>query len=175
MDVAARIDELWESGELEAGPIEEAVGLLDRGEARVAEKRDGEWVVNEWAKKAILLYFRLRKVAPMDVGYVETHGTGTALGDPIEVDALRAVFGGPRETASPCVLGAAKSNIGHLEPAAGVAGLIKVVMALRNERIPPNLHFRTLNPRIKLKGTPLVIPQQTLPFRAGTRPRIAGR
>jgi 2,3,4,5-tetrahydropyridine-2,6-dicarboxylate N-succinyltransferase len=68
MDVASRIDELWESGELEAGPIEEAVGLLDRGEARVAEKRDGEWVVNEWTKKAILLYFRLRKVAPMDVG-----------------------------------------------------------------------------------------------------------
>ena len=68
MDVASRIDELWESDELEAGPIEEAVGLLDRGEARVAEKRDGEWVVNEWTKKAILLYFRLRKVAPMDVG-----------------------------------------------------------------------------------------------------------
>jgi 2,3,4,5-tetrahydropyridine-2-carboxylate N-succinyltransferase len=68
MDVAARIDELWESGELEPGPIEEVVRLLDRGEARVAEKRDGEWVVNEWAKKAILLYFRLRKVAPLDVG-----------------------------------------------------------------------------------------------------------
>ena len=68
MDVAGRIDELWESGELDSGPIEEAVGLLDRGEARVAEKRDGEWVVNEWTKKAILLYFRLRKVAPMDVG-----------------------------------------------------------------------------------------------------------
>ena len=68
MDVASRIDDLWESGELEPGPIEEAVRLLDRGEARVAEKRDGEWVVNEWAKKAILLYFRLRKVAPMDVG-----------------------------------------------------------------------------------------------------------
>jgi 2,3,4,5-tetrahydropyridine-2,6-dicarboxylate N-succinyltransferase len=68
MDVASRIDELWESGELEPEPIEEAMGLLDRGEARVAEKRDGEWVVNEWTKKAILLYFRLRKVAPMDVG-----------------------------------------------------------------------------------------------------------
>jgi 2,3,4,5-tetrahydropyridine-2,6-dicarboxylate N-succinyltransferase len=68
MDVASRIDELWESGELESEPIEEAVRLLDRGEARVAEKRDGEWVVNEWTKKAILLYFRLRKVAPMDVG-----------------------------------------------------------------------------------------------------------
>ena len=68
MDVAARIDELWESGELEPAPIEEAVALLDRGEVRVAEKRDGEWVVNEWAKKAILLYFRLRKVTPLDVG-----------------------------------------------------------------------------------------------------------
>ena len=68
MDVAKRIDELWESGELEPAPIEEAVALLDRGEARVAEKRDGEWVVNEWTKKAILLYFRLRKVAPLDVG-----------------------------------------------------------------------------------------------------------
>jgi 2,3,4,5-tetrahydropyridine-2-carboxylate N-succinyltransferase len=68
MDVAGRIDELWESGELDPAPIEEAVRLLDRGQARVAEKRDGEWVVNEWTKKAILLYFRLRKVAPMDVG-----------------------------------------------------------------------------------------------------------
>ncbi|MGH3078917.1 MAG: 2,3,4,5-tetrahydropyridine-2,6-dicarboxylate N-succinyltransferase [Gaiellaceae bacterium] len=68
MDVASRIDELWETGELEPAPIEEAIGLLDRGEARVAEKRDGDWVVNEWAKKAILLYFRLRKVEPIDVG-----------------------------------------------------------------------------------------------------------
>ena len=62
MEVAQRIDELWESGELDPEPIEEAIALLDRGEARVAEKRDGEWVVNEWVKKAILLYFRLRKV-----------------------------------------------------------------------------------------------------------------
>jgi 2,3,4,5-tetrahydropyridine-2-carboxylate N-succinyltransferase len=68
MELAERIDELWESGELDPGPIEEAVGLLDRGEARVAEKRDGTWTVNEWAKKAILLYFRLRKVEPMEVG-----------------------------------------------------------------------------------------------------------
>ena len=68
MELAQRIDELWESGELDPDAIEEAIALLDRGEARVAEKRDGEWVVNEWAKKAILLYFRLRKVEPMDVG-----------------------------------------------------------------------------------------------------------
>jgi 2,3,4,5-tetrahydropyridine-2-carboxylate N-succinyltransferase len=68
MELAARIDALWESGELDPALIEEAIGLLDRGEVRVAEKRDGEWVVNEWAKKAILLFFRLRKVEPMDVG-----------------------------------------------------------------------------------------------------------
>jgi 2,3,4,5-tetrahydropyridine-2-carboxylate N-succinyltransferase len=68
MELAERIEKLWESGELDAEAIEAAVALLDRGEARVAERRDGEWVVNEWAKKAILLYFRLRKVEPMEVG-----------------------------------------------------------------------------------------------------------
>jgi 2,3,4,5-tetrahydropyridine-2-carboxylate N-succinyltransferase len=68
MDVIAEIEALWEGGQLDPAPIERAVDLLDRGEARVAEKRDGEWVVNEWAKKAILLYFRLRKVEPMDIG-----------------------------------------------------------------------------------------------------------
>ena len=68
MDLAARIDDLWESQTLDAEPIEDALAQLDRGEVRVAEKRDGEWTVNEWAKKAILLYFRLRKVEPMEVG-----------------------------------------------------------------------------------------------------------
>jgi 2,3,4,5-tetrahydropyridine-2-carboxylate N-succinyltransferase len=62
------IDRLWESGELEAGPVEEAIRLLDSGEARVAEPRDGGWVTNEWLKKAILLYFKLRKVEPMEAG-----------------------------------------------------------------------------------------------------------
>ena len=68
MELARRIEELWERDELEAEPIEEALRLLDRGEVRVAERRNGEWVVNEWTKKAILLYFRLRKVEPMEVG-----------------------------------------------------------------------------------------------------------
>ena len=67
MELSERIDELWESGELEPGPIEEAIALLDRGELRVAEPREDGWVVNEWAKKAILLYFRLRKVEPLEV------------------------------------------------------------------------------------------------------------
>ena len=68
MDLVAEIEALWDSDELDPTPIEQAIRLLDQGEIRVAEKRDGEWVVNEWAKKAILLYFRLRKVEPMDVG-----------------------------------------------------------------------------------------------------------
>jgi 2,3,4,5-tetrahydropyridine-2-carboxylate N-succinyltransferase len=68
MELARRIEELWERNELEAEPIEEALQLLDRGEVRVAERRNGEWIVNEWTKKAILLYFRLRKVEPMEVG-----------------------------------------------------------------------------------------------------------
>ena len=68
MSLEKRIDELWEAGEPDAGPVEEAIRLLDTGEARVAEQRDGEWVVNEWLKKAILLYFKLRKVEPMAAG-----------------------------------------------------------------------------------------------------------
>ena len=68
MELARRIDELWETGDLDSAPIEEAVAMLDRGEVRVAERAETGWVVNEWAKKAILLYFRLRKVEPMDVG-----------------------------------------------------------------------------------------------------------
>ena len=68
MALANRIEELWEAGEAEAEPVEEAIRLLDRGEVRVAERADAGWVVNEWVKKAILLYFRLRKVEPMEVG-----------------------------------------------------------------------------------------------------------
>jgi 2,3,4,5-tetrahydropyridine-2-carboxylate N-succinyltransferase len=68
MDLARRIDELWEADELEAGPIEEAIAALDRGEVRVAERTSEGWIVNEWVKKAILLYFRLRKVTAMEVG-----------------------------------------------------------------------------------------------------------
>jgi 2,3,4,5-tetrahydropyridine-2-carboxylate N-succinyltransferase len=70
-ELRERIDELWERGELDPGPIEEAISLLDRGELRVAEPGNGGWVVNEWAKKAILLYFRLRKVEPMEAGGIQ--------------------------------------------------------------------------------------------------------
>jgi len=108
------------------------------------------------------------------VAYVEAHGTGTSLGDPIEVEALKAVLGAPRPDHSPCALGAVKTNLGHLEAAAGVAGLIKAVLALRHGQVPRNLHFETLNPRIDLAGTPFFVPTATTELRASGGPLIAG-
>jgi acyl transferase domain-containing protein len=106
-----------------------------------------------------------------EINYVEAHGTGTALGDPIEVEALAEVLGsGP----APCVIGAVKSNLGHLEAAAGVTGLMKVVLALEHERIPRNLHFVGLNPHIHLEGTRLVVADRETPWLRGRSPRFAG-
>ncbi|MDC0676172.1 type I polyketide synthase [Sorangium atrum] len=108
------------------------------------------------------------------VDYIEAHGTGTPLGDPIEVEAIKEVFGAPRPDGSPCVLGSVKANIGHLESAAGVAGLIKVVLSMRHETVPGQAHFEQLSSRLSLDGTPLVIPRRPLPWRRGARRRVAG-
>lgn len=113
-------------------------------------------------------------VAPGQVSYVETHGTGTALGDPIEVEALADVLGQPGSAGGSCVLGAVKTNIGHLEAAAGIAGLIKVVLAYQHEVIPANLHFKALNPHISLRGTRFMVPTQPLPWAASAARRFAG-
>ena len=113
-------------------------------------------------------------VQPHEIDYVEAHGTGTSLGDPIEIEALRQVLADGRSPEHPLVVGSLKTNIGHLEAAAGVAALIKVVLAMRNEEIPAHLHFRTLNPHISLEGTPLTIARERQPWRAGAIPRLAG-
>ncbi len=97
-------------------------------------------------------------VEPSQVSYVEAHGTGTSLGDPIEMNALKTVLMQEREQDSACWIASLKTNIGHLEAAAGIAGLIKVVLSLHYGRIPPHLHFKQLNPYIKLENTPLKIP-----------------
>ncbi|CAM9889896.1 unnamed protein product, partial [Chrysoparadoxa australica] len=93
-----------------------------------------------------------------EVSYIEAHGTGTSLGDPIEVGALKAVYGQFRDEDSPLVVGALKTNIGHLEGAAGIAGLIKAVLVLQYQAAPPNLHFSKLNPAIDVEGFPVVFP-----------------
>ncbi|QIS23391.1 type I polyketide synthase [Nocardia terpenica] len=89
-------------------------------------------------------------ISPGAVGYVEAHGTGTSLGDAIETTALATVLGTARESGSQCLLGSVKTNIGHLEAAAGIAGVIKVALALRHGTIPPSLHYRQSNPAIDL-------------------------
>ncbi|CEL93273.1 unnamed protein product [Vitrella brassicaformis CCMP3155] len=100
-------------------------------------------------------------LSPSALSFAETHGTGTPLGDPIEVSALKSVFGGKRPAWSPLVLGAVKTNIGHTEGAAGIASLIKVILTLRHGLAPPNLHLKQLNPYIDSTGDfPFVMPVQ---------------
>jgi myxalamid-type polyketide synthase MxaC len=114
------------------------------------------------------------RVAPVDITYVEAHGTGTKLGDPIEVEALSDVLGASAPGAAPCALGSVKANIGHLEAAAGVAGVIKTVLALEHRTIPPLAHFRLLNPHIKLEGTRLVVPTEPRSWETAGGSRFAG-
>jgi acyl transferase domain-containing protein/D-arabinose 1-dehydrogenase-like Zn-dependent alcohol dehydrogenase/acyl carrier protein len=111
---------------------------------------------------------------PNRIGYIETHGTGTALGDPIEMHALRAIFAPGRQPETPLAIGAVKTNIGHLEAAAGIAGLIKTVLALRAGMVPPNQHFQTLNPHIALDGFPVLLPALSQPWPVTDGPRAAG-
>ena len=119
-------------------------------------------------------------VSPNAIGYIEAHGTGTSLGDPIELNSLKEVLAGERTPNAPnapeqvCWVGSVKTNVGHLEAAAGICGLIKVVLALENEEIPAHLHLKQLNPLISLDGTQLAIPSKRVPWLRGARPRVAG-
>ncbi len=113
------------------------------------------------------------QLSPSRIGYVEAHGTGTALGDPIEVEAIAATVGRPAPGAGPCLLGAAKANIGHLEAAAGVVGVIKAVLALGHGAVPGQIGFSKLNPLMSLEGTRLEIPRALTPWRRGDQPRCA--
>ncbi|MER5970588.1 type I polyketide synthase [Streptomyces sp. NPDC002055] len=110
-------------------------------------------------------------VDPRDVGMIEAHGTGTPVGDPIEFASLAAVYG---PGGNRCALGSVKTNLGHLEPAAGITGLIKAVLCLRNALIPPNLHFSRWNPAIDPAGTRFFVPGEPTPWPApDTAPRLA--
>lgn len=113
------------------------------------------------------------QIAPETIDFIEAHGTGTALGDPIEVSALAATVGQPVEGAGPCFLGSAKANIGHLEAAAGAVGTIKAVLTLQHRMMPPPAAFSEISPHIELAGTRLCIPGQATPFDAD-RPLRAG-
>jgi acyl transferase domain-containing protein len=113
-------------------------------------------------------------VRPEHISYVEAHGTATPLGDPIEVRALDRVFRTEGSRPGFCGLGSLKSNLGHLDAAAGVAGLIKTVLALEHRQIPPTLHFAQPHPDAGLEGSPFYVPAELRPWEAEALPRRAG-
>ncbi|MCB0167205.1 MAG: amino acid adenylation domain-containing protein, partial [Anaerolineae bacterium] len=120
-------------------------------------------------KTVILQALKQAQLDPAEVSYIEAHGTGTSLGDPIEIDALSAIF---RHRETPLYVGSVKTNIGHLEGAAGVAGLIKTILSLQHKTIPPHLHFQNPNPYIDWETSPIQIPTQLTPWSSDRR--IAG-
>ncbi|UIJ38378.1 amino acid adenylation domain-containing protein [Desulfobaculum bizertense] len=112
-------------------------------------------------------------IQPAEVSYLEAHGTGTKIGDPIEISSAGAVLG--KERTAPLLLGSVKSNIGHLEQAAGMAGIIKVLLSMKYKKVPGNLHFSEPNPLIDLDAIPATVPTQLTPWEAPeSHPRIAG-
>jgi acyl transferase domain-containing protein len=113
-------------------------------------------------------------IEPAEVDYVESHGTGTSLGDPIEARALGAVLRVGRDPGRPALVGSVKTNFGHLESAAGIAGLMKVVLSLQHEAIPPHLHLKELNPHVDWSSLPLRVPSEGAPWPRSARRRIAG-
>jgi acyl transferase domain-containing protein/NAD(P)-dependent dehydrogenase (short-subunit alcohol dehydrogenase family)/acyl carrier protein len=110
-------------------------------------------------------------IDPDSIGYIEAHGTGTSLGDPIEINGLKKAFasartraGKPLNTDARCAVGSVKSNVGHLEAAAGMAGLFKAMLALQNERVPATLHVKELNPYLELAGSGLHVAREAVPW-----------
>jgi 3-oxoacyl-(acyl-carrier-protein) synthase/thioesterase domain-containing protein/acyl carrier protein/NAD(P)-dependent dehydrogenase (short-subunit alcohol dehydrogenase family) len=118
--------------------------------------------------------YRRYGIDPSDIGYVEAHGTGTQLGDPIEIEGLSAAFREHTSQTGFCAIGSIKTNIGHAVPAAGIAGLLKVLLCLRHGRIPPSLHFERENQALGLAGTPFFVSAALTPWPdRGSRPRLA--
>ncbi|MEM7594468.1 MAG: aminotransferase class III-fold pyridoxal phosphate-dependent enzyme, partial [Cyanobacteria bacterium P01_A01_bin.83] len=113
-------------------------------------------------------------INPETIDYIETHGTATHLGDPIELEALTQAFGTQTEGKQFCAIGSVKSNVGHLVAAAGVAGVIKTALALDNQQIPPSLNFESLNPEIELDDSPFYVNTKLVDWKSKTHPRRAG-
>ncbi|MCP4397334.1 MAG: SDR family NAD(P)-dependent oxidoreductase [bacterium] len=114
------------------------------------------------------------RLSPADIDYIEAHGTGTSVGDPIEVGALHEVYGQFHTKEHPLRIGSVKTNIGHLEAASGIAGVIKTVLSMQHGTIPPHLHFHTPNPLIDWERIPIEVNTELTPWARDTNPRRAG-
>ncbi len=128
----------------------------------------------EGQAKVITQALEVSGVDPETISYVEAHGTATALGDPIEIEALTRAFGGKTEKKQFCAIGSVKTNVGHLDVAAGITGLIKTVLALEHGEIPPSLHFEEPNPQIDFAGSPVYVARELQEWRSVGAPRRAG-
>lgn len=122
----------------------------------------------------ILAAQAMADVSADTIGYVEAHGTGTTLGDPIEIAALTQAFRGGTDRKGHCAIGSVKTNVGHLDAAAGVTGLIKTVMALKHRTLPPSLNFDDPNPQIDFSGSPFYVNTEAKDWPAAPTPRRAG-
>ncbi|MFV0296922.1 MAG: aminotransferase class III-fold pyridoxal phosphate-dependent enzyme, partial [Hyphomicrobiaceae bacterium] len=122
---------------------------------------------------AIGLAHEMAGVGPGNIGYVECHGTGTPLGDPIEMEGLKRAFG-PDWPRNSCALGTVKANIGHLDAAAGVTGLIQAALALQHGEIPPLANYQKPNPALEIDESPFFVPREPMPWPQSSRRRMAG-
>lgn len=154
----------------------DTIHALIRGTAVNQDGRtNGITVPRREAQEAVMRdAYRRAGVSPGQVQYVEAHGTGTPVGDPIEAAALDAILSTDRSPGEKCIVGSCKTNIGHLEAAAGAAGLIKAVLCLKHRQIPPHLHFQRPNPQIPFEKMCLRIPTTLEPWPAGDGPALAG-
>ena len=135
----------------------------------------GLTVPNEKAEAAVIKQaLKKARIKPQQISYVEAHGTGTSLGDPIEMAAMQAVFGESRQPQQPLLTGSVKTNIGHLEAAAGIACFIKVVLAMQHQKIPPHLHFNQPNPHIPWQEMAITVNTELTDWPAIDQRRIAG-
>jgi len=149
---------------------------LIRGTAANQDGRSNGLTAPNGAAQEAVIREALAKsqVKPSAVSYVEAHGTGTSLGDPIEVQALGAVLGEDRSQGAPLLIGAVKTNLGHPEAVSGIAGLLKVILALQHKSIPATLHVKNLNPHVPWDKLPLKVVTQLTPWPLVTGSRIAG-
>ncbi len=128
----------------------------------------------EGQAQVIAMAQAVARVEPGNITYIEAHGTGTELGDPIEIDALRQVFRKDISENQLCAIGSVKSSIGHLDAAAGIASLIKTILALEHQAIPPSLHFVRWNPKINFENSPFYVNTKLAAWKNGDGPRRAG-
>jgi acyl transferase domain-containing protein/acyl carrier protein len=154
----------------------DAILAVIRGSAVNQDGASGGLTVpNGLAQQAVIEQaLRQAHVTPELIDYIEAHGTGTPLGDPIEVNALAAVFGASHSAERPLLIGSVKTNLGHLESAAGIAGLIKLVLALQHQQLPKQLHYHAPNPHIDWASLPVAVVSKAVPWPRGDKRRLAG-